>query len=121
MYWIPFHIGLGLFISLCMNPIRSAPTIRNNSAPRTSAGGTKMDLAQSIPLCFTYKHRNPLQNAPKHCFDNRMASMQMRLMDCLTDRPEQRKQQIWYHDEIILVQNSVNGLFFRYRVNTRDQ
>ena len=33
MYRIPFHIRLGLFIRLCMNPIHSASTIRYNSAP----------------------------------------------------------------------------------------
>ena len=58
-----------------------------------SAGGTKMDPVQSIPFCFTCKHHNPIRNAPEPLFDNRMASMQMRLIDCLADR--QRKQKIW--------------------------
>ena len=73
-----------------MNPIRSAPTIGYNSA---SAGNTKMNPVQSVPFCFTCKHCNPIRNAPKPCFDNRIASVQMRLVDCLANR--QGKQQIW--------------------------
>ena len=62
------------------------------------------------------KHRNPIQNAPKPQFDNRMASMEMRLIDFLANM--QRKQQIYGRcNEIILIQNSVPGLFSRLRVN----
>ena len=58
-----------------------------------SAGGTKMNPVQSVPFRFTCKHRNPIRNVPKPRFDNRMASMQMRLTNCLVNR--QKKQQIW--------------------------
>ena len=81
-----------VFIRLCMNPIRSAPTIPYNFCSE-SACGTKMNPVQSVPFCFTCKHRNPIHNALKPRFDNRMALMQMRLIDCLANR--QRKQQIW--------------------------
>ena len=73
---------------LCMNPIRCAPTVRYNCS--ASAGGTKMDQVQSVLFCFTCKHRYPIRNAPKPRFDNRMASVQMRLIDHLANR--QRKQ-----------------------------
>ena len=62
MYRIPFYVGLGLcssnLVQLCS----------------PSAGGTKMNQVQSLPFCFTCKHRNPVQNALKPRFDNRMAS-----------------------------------------------
>ena len=51
-----------------------------------SSGGTKVDPLQSVPFCFTCKHRNPIQNASKPRFDNRMTSMQMELIDCLANR-----------------------------------
>ena len=47
------------------------------------------------------------ENAPKSCFDNRMASMQMRLMDCLT--AGERKQLIYGLNEIILVLSCLPG------------
>ena len=46
-----------------------------------SAGGTKMDPVQTpVQFCIRCKHRNPIRNAPKPRFDNRVASMQMRLI-----------------------------------------
>ena len=57
-----------------------------------SAGGTKMSPVQSVPFCFTCKHRDAIGSTPKPCFHNRMASMQIQLIDFLTNR--QRKQQI---------------------------
>ena len=75
-----------------------------------SADGAKMDPIQSVPFCFTCKHRDPTWNAPKPRFDNRMASMQISLIDCLAKKT--------INMEIILAWNSVTGLFFRLRVNT---
>ena len=87
-YRILFHIGLGL--CLCGSTrIRYALPQQSGTA---SAGGTKMD-PQSVPLCFTCKHRNLIWNAPKLRSYNRMASMQMKLIDWSANR--QRKQQIW--------------------------
>ena len=69
---------------LCNNPAQLCSA---------SAGRRKMDPAQSVPFCFRCKHRNSIRNAPKLRFDNRMASVRMRLINWLTNR--QRKQQIW--------------------------
>ena len=89
----PFSHRTGvLFIRLCMSPIRSAPSIRTTLL-RISRWYENRSL-QSIQFCFTYKHCNPIRNALKLQFDNRIASTQMRLIDCLASR--QRKQQIWW-------------------------
>ena len=76
--------------------LRESDTLCSNNPVQlcsASASSTRMDVVQSVPLCFTFKHSNPIQNAPKPCFDNKRVSMQMRLIDCLANR--QRKQQIW--------------------------
>ena len=78
-----------------------------------SAGGMKMDPVQSVPFRFTC---NPIRNTPKLRFDNRMASMQMRFIDCLTNR--ERKGLRCTRNEIILARNNVTGLFSRLRLNT---
>ena len=98
-YTIPDHLRIGsLFISDwgCVytalhefDPLCSNNPVQFCSA---SAGGTTKDPVQCVPFCFTCKHHNPIRKAPKPRFDNRMASMQMRLIDCLANR--QRKQQI---------------------------
>ena len=75
-----------------------------------------MDPIQSEPYCFKCKHRNPIRNARKPCFDNGMASMQMRLIDCLANIKENNKY--GRRNEIILAQNSVTGLFSMLRVDT---
>ena len=69
-----------------------------------------MDPVQSVPFCFTCKHRNPIRNSPKPSFD-RMASMQMRLIDCLEIDKENNKYD--RRNEVILARNGVTGLFFQ--------
>ena len=99
VYRISDHLPIGsLYISDCgcvYTALHESDTLCSNNRVQlcsASAGGTKINPAQSVPFCFTCKHRNPIRNAPRHCFDNRMASMQMRSIDCLANR--QRKQQI---------------------------
>ena len=102
VYTIPDHLRIGsLFISdwgCVYTALHESDMLCSNNLVQlysASAGGTKMDSVQYVPYCFTCErqHRNPIRNAPKSCFDNRMASMQMRLIDCLANR--QRKRQIW--------------------------
>ena len=89
----PFSYRIGVvFIRVCVNLIRSAPTIRYNPVPHQQMVRKWIWYNQYL-FCFTCKHRNPIRNAAKPRFDNRMASMQMKLIDCLANR--QRKQQIW--------------------------
>ena len=73
---------------------------------------SNMDPVQFLPFCLTCKHRNPIRDAPKPRFDKRMASMQMRLIDCLAKR-KKNKNKYGIRDEIILARNSVTGLFSR--------
>ena len=80
-----------------------------------SAGATKMDPLQSVSFCFRCKHRNLIRNAPKPRFDNKMASIQMRLIDCLAKGKENNKY--GRPDEVVWARNSVTGLFSRLRVN----
>ena len=47
-----------------------------------------------VLFCFTCKHRNLIRNALKLRFNNMMASVQVRLIECLANK--QRKQQIWW-------------------------
>ena len=65
-----------------------------------SAGGTKMNPIQSVPFCFTYKHRNPIGNARKPRFDNRMASTQIKLIDCLANMVDVMK--LFWHEIVSL-------------------
>ena len=120
VYMIPDHLRIGsLFISDwgCVYKAlhESDPLCSNNPIQRlsASAGGTKMDPVQSVTFCFTCKHGNPTWQAPRPRFDSRMASMQMRLIDCLAEDSKYGRR-----NEIISAQNSVTGLFSRLRVNT---
>ena len=94
------HLRIGsLFISdwgCVYTPLPESDTLCSNNPVQlcsASAGGTKMNPVQSVPFCFTRKHRNLIRNAPRPRFDNGMASMQIRLIDCLVNW--KRKQQIW--------------------------
>ena len=94
---IPNHLHMGfLFISdwgCVYMALDESDTLCSNNPVQlhsSEAGGIKMNPAQSISFCFTCKHCNPTANAPKPCSDNKMASMQMKLIDCLANR--QRKQ-----------------------------
>ena len=96
VYTIADHLRIGsLFISdwgcVC-TALHESDTLCSNNPVQpcsTSASGTKVDPVQSIPFCFTCKHCYPVRNAPRPSLDNRMASIQMRLIDYLTSR--QRK------------------------------
>ena len=105
-YRIPFHIGLRL--CLYGSAIIKYPLLQQSGTTLPpSAGGTKMDPVQSVPFCFTCKRCNPIRNAPKSGFDNKMASVQMRLISYwrIGRANKQRKQQnyftkflCWYQD-----------------------
>ena len=81
-----------------------------------STGGSKMDPVQFGPFRFTCKHRDPILNALKPPFENRMASLKMRLTDCSTNR--QKSNKYGRRNEIILARNCITRLFFVLRVNT---
>ena len=109
-YWIGdcVYTPLHEFDTLCSNnPVQLCSA---------SAGGTIKDPVQCVPFCFTCKHHNPIRNAPKSRLDNRLASMQTRLIDFLANRQKDTKYA--RRNEIILERNSVPELFSRLRVNT---
>ena len=120
---IPDHLRIGsLFLSdwgFVYMALHESDTLWSNNPVElcsTSAGGTKMNPVQFVPFCFTCKHRDPIPNAPKPRFDRRMASMQMRLIDCLANR--QKNNKYGRRIEIILAENSVTGLLSSLFVNT---
>ena len=100
-----------MFKRFCMNPIRSAPTIWYNSAPHQQVVQNESGTIRTI-LCF----RDPIRNAPKLCFDNRIASTQMKLIDCLANR--QINNKYGRRNKIILARNGVTGLLSRLHVTT---
>ena len=119
VYTIPEHLRIGsLLISdggCVYSSLHESDTLCSNNPVQLCsalAGGMKMDPVQSVPFCLTCKHRNPIRNAPKPPFHNRMASMQMRLINCKENNKYGRR------NEIIFARNSVTGLFSRLRVNT---
>ena len=89
------YVSDSLFMSVwgCVyTALRETDTLYSNNLVQlcsASAGGTKMDPVQSVPFSVTSEHRNLIRNNPKPRFDNGMASMQIRLLDCLANR--QRK------------------------------
>ena len=73
--WVGVYMALHESDMLCSNnPVQACSA---------STGRTKMDPLQSVPFCFTCNSRNPIGNALKPCFDNRMASMQLIEVDRL--------------------------------------
>ena len=93
VYTIPDHLRIeSLFIldwGCVCTALHESDTLCPNNPMQlcsASAGGTKMDPVKFVLFRFTCKHRNPIRNAPKLRFDNRMVSIPMRLINCLTNR-----------------------------------
>ena len=123
VYRIPDHLRIGsLFISdwgSVYTALRESDTLCSSSPVQlctASAGDTKWIRYNPYPFCFTYKHRNPIRNAPKPRFDNRIASTQMRLTIAWQIGKENNKY--GGSNEIILTRNGATGLFSRLLVNT---
>ena len=81
-----------------------------------SAGGTKIDPVQSVLFCFTCKHRNPIRNAPKRCFD--IWWLQYKWSWSIAWEIGKENNKYGRRNEIVLARNSVTGLLSRLRVNT---
>ena len=67
----PFILGWGCVYTA----LRESYMLCSNNPTQlcsASPGGTKIDQVQSVLLCFTCKHRNPIRNAPKSRLDNRI-------------------------------------------------
>ena len=114
-YWITYVSDRGFVYTALLE----SDTLCSNNPIQLcspSAGGAKMDPAQSVPFCFTCKHHNLIQNSPKPRFENRMASVQVRLINCLANG--QRNNKYGECHEITLIRNSVTWLFSRLHLNT---
>ena len=110
MYYIPFISDWGFVcVALCMNPIRSAPTIRYNSAPHQQVV-QKIDLIQSVPFRLRYETLPNLALI--------IGWLQCKWSWSIAWQIDKGNNKYGGRNEIILARNSVIGLFSRLRVNT---